>query len=176
MAYAGVPPSERGPFPPGPLRSHPQGLAIPLQPGPSPRHQPRPPHGPPPPSTPNWLMPPPGPLPPRQGEKHARELTEWMAGDPEYRSDDPVFRGSASPPLGGGSPTPKCLTSRKVPPGFVGNSLGHNQKGDKNREQTAGPSGQQPRNSRFDRDPRTRSWSPLIQEDPLNVQQIISTT
>ena len=61
---------------------------------------------------------PPGPPPPRQGEKHARELTEWMAGGPKYRSDDPVFRGSASPPLGGGSPTPKSLTSRKFHQGL----------------------------------------------------------
>jgi hypothetical protein len=54
-----------------------------------------------------------------------------MVGDPKYRSHDPVFRGSASPPPGGGFPTPKSLTSRKVPPGFVGNSLGHIKKATK---------------------------------------------
>ncbi|KAH8796734.1 hypothetical protein BGZ57DRAFT_19260 [Hyaloscypha finlandica] len=96
-----------------------------------------------------------------------------MVGGLKYRSDNSVFIGSASPPLGDGSPTPKSLTSKKVSPGFVGNSLGHNQKGDKNRGQKAGPSGLQPRNSRFDRDPRTRSWSLLIQEDPLSAQQMI---
>ena len=75
---------------------------------------------------------PPGPPPPRQGGKCARELTDWMVGGLKYRSDNSVFIGSASPPLGDGSPTPKSLTSRKVPPGFVNNSLGHNQKRDKN--------------------------------------------
>jgi hypothetical protein len=55
----------------------------------------------------------PGPPPLRQGGKCARELTEWMAGDPKYRSDNSVFIGSASPPLTDGSPTPKSLQVEK---------------------------------------------------------------
>jgi hypothetical protein len=74
-----------------------------------------------------------------------------------------------------GSVNPRSSGKKKHPAGFVGNFLAHNRKSAEKKERKGrdGPSGQQLGNPRSDRNPRTGSWSPLIQEDPLNVQRMI---
>lgn len=158
------PPPKRRQFPPRPHRHGP------------------PPRGPPPPI---WLMPstgpPPGPPPPprapvitSQPERAPETIEEIRSRNRGYQRKE---YDSVAPPPPPPPPVifekPKFSSNPRLQPEPVtklsGPKLGSTVKG----EQKAGPSGQQAENSRSNRDPKTRSWSPLIQEDPLNVQQTI---